>query len=298
MINIESTCCGQGENFSVQAVTYLRNLATKLPKIDNIIDSWIDYKWPYHYENNSIMFHAPVGNPLILSNKHKVKIFMSGFCVSGEAGIQYVFDVINNKNKFTSPKDAALNSFNTSAMKSGITKILEDLGVNKLLNIAPEDIFKICNKENSPILFTQALCPIIIGNSWKAEQVWSILKQSEEFRKFASVSLQIWLSHVENFCNIDTKVILFGKTQNINCDGSFIERNIITGSGGELIKLLLYSFIEKGIVRITNKNQGNNSLYNKIRDRFSNNIFVVPHPAFYDIHRKNFLNDKMFRKVF
>jgi hypothetical protein len=243
------------------------------------------------------MFHAPVGNPLILSDKHKVKIFMSGFCVSGEAGIKYVRDVINNKNNFTSPKDAASNSFNTSAMKNGITKIVEDLVIDSFLKIVPEDIFKDCNKENSPILFTQALCPIVFKDSWKAAQVWPGLKKSEELRTFASGSLQTWLSYVDKFCDLDTKIILFGKTENINCDGSLVKRNISTVSGGELVKLLLCSCIEKGVVSITENDQGNNSLYDKLLGKFKNNIFVVPHPARYDKFRKKFLNNEMFRRV-
>lgn len=290
-------CCGQENDISDEVITYLRNLPTKLHLNEEMIRDWVDYKWPYYYENNSFMFHAPVGNPYILSRNHKVKVFMSGYCVSGAAGVKYVSDVIREKNNFTSAKDAANNSFNTSAMKYGITKIVEDLGIDKLLNIAPNDIFTTSNNENSPILFTQTLCPIIIENSWKAEKVWSKLKKSKDMRKFASLSLQIWLSNLYQFCDIDTKIVLFGKTKYINCDGSIIKRNVSSRGGGELIKLLLCSFIENGIVKITNKDQGSKSLYNKIIKDFNKNIYVVFHPAGYYIHRSRYLKDDMFRKV-
>ena len=290
------TCCGQEINLNSQVITFLRNLATRLPQIDDIIDYWIEYKWPYYYDNNNLMFHAPVGNQFILSDKHKVKIFMSGYCVSGDAGVKYVSDVIKNKNKFTSPKDASNNSFNTPSMINGITKIVEDLGIDKLLNIPSNEIFNASKNEYSPILFTQALCPIITGNKWKATQVRECLVQSEEMRKFASSSLQTWLSHIQNFCDSNTKLILFGKTDNINCDGTFNKRTI-RKNGGELIKLLMCSYIENGAVKITNKDQGGNSLYNKILNDFGNNVFVVPHPAFYDIHRQGYLEDEMFREV-
>lgn len=115
-------------------------------------------------------------------------------------------------------------------------------------------------------------------------------------RKFASFSLQTWLSHIQNFCDNNTKLILFGKTKDINCDGSFIKRNI-KKDGGELIKLLMCSHIENGVVKITNKDQDSNSLYDKVLNDFSNNVFVVPHPAYYNVHRKAYLKDEMFKKV-
>lgn len=290
------TCCGQEINLNSNAITFLRNLATRLPQIDEILDSWIEYKWPYYYENNIIMFHAPVGNQFILSDKHKVKIFMSGYCVSGDAGVKYVSDVIKNKNKFTSPKDASNNSFNTRAMINGITKIVEDLSIDKLLKISSNEIFTASKNKNSPILFTQALCPIVNGKEWSATKVRKSLEQSEEMRKFASFSLQTWLSYIQNFCDNDTKLILFGKTKDINCDGSFARRNI-KKNGGELIKLLMCSYIENGVVKITNKDQDSNSLYDKILNDFSNNVFVVPHPAYYDVWSKVYLKDAMFKGV-
>jgi hypothetical protein len=55
MINVESACCGQEKELGVQIITDLKLLAKKVLRSDNIIDYWIDYKWPHYYDSKPMV---------------------------------------------------------------------------------------------------------------------------------------------------------------------------------------------------------------------------------------------------
>jgi len=80
-------------------------------------------------------------------------------------------------------------------------------------------------------------------------------------------------------------LIMFGKSDDIACDGTLRNRNVNSRAGAELIKLLMCTKVKKGMVEIFNEDQLDNSLYSKLMKDFRGRVYVVPHPARYDIFR-------------
>ena len=72
----------------------------KCPSIQFLkLNDWKGKEWPHYFDGHVqvFMFHAPVGNSWVIEPGHKVKVFISGFCASPEAGFKYVADVLKLK---------------------------------------------------------------------------------------------------------------------------------------------------------------------------------------------------------
>ena len=288
----------------------------KCPSIQFLkLNDWKGKEWPHYFDGHVqvFMFHAPVGNSWVIEPGHKVKVFISGFCASPEAGFKYVADVLKLKNEqyhYHNEHLLAHHAFDTDNMRSGIYKIGIDINLHTFLGLEADidkeiipDLFNKLDSRKPEVLFTQALCPISIGVSWEAKDVWDALLKSSSLRKSASGCLNEWYKYLKEHCDDNTKIVLLGLTDEIKCDGSITDRGKLlsnSSAGGELIKLLLCSRLEKGEdgkVTITNRYQENNSLLTWLNRTFKNNIYVTYHPSKYDIHRSRFKNRPDFRKL-
>jgi hypothetical protein len=265
------------------------------------LKDWKGRDWPHYFDGHVFMFHAPVGNSWILEQGHKVKVFISGFCASPEAGFKYVDDVLKNESHYHNERLLAHHAFDTDTMRSGINKIGIDINLHTFLGL--KDLFSKMDSRKSALLFTQALCPISTGASWEAKDIWDALFKSSSLRKLASGCVSKWFKCLKEHCDDNTKIVLLGLTEEINCDGSIKNRRKLlnnSSAGGELIKLLLCSRLEKdedGKVTVTNSDQENTSLLAWLNRTFKNNIYVTYHPSKYDIYRLRFKNRPDFRKL-
>ena len=309
------SCCAQVSPLSNGALECAEKIYEKVEnKCSSIqflnLKDWKGRDWPHYFDGHVFMFHAPIGNSWIIERGHKVKVFISGFCASPEAGIKYVVDVLKNEQHYHNEHLLAHHAFDTDTMRSGIYKIGIDINLHTFLGLKADrykeiipDLFNKLDSRIPAVLFTQALCPISIGASWKAEDVWDALLKSSSLRKSASGCVTEWYKCLKEHCDDNTKIVLLGLTDEINCDGSIKNRGKLLSNssvGGELIKLLLCSRLEKGEdgkVTVTNSDQENNSLLTWLNRTFKNNIYVTYHPSKYDIHRSQFKNRPDFRKL-
>jgi len=297
---LDKACCGQEKPFRHDVIKFINESDKKVKKhFGSFLEKWKNRPWKYFFEEDVFMFHAPVGNTLLLKTNHKVKVFMSGFCVAGEAGAKYVKDMLYSGADNNSAIVAAENTYNTPPMRNGVSKIASDLRIYELLGCKnpAADIFDIVKNESSEILCTQALCPIVFKNGWDANHVWKRLLKSKKLREFASASLQSWYNSLKTHSNEKTRIVLFGWKKEITPDGIVGNMNVCETSGAELIKLLICSKLENQSIEITDEDQKERSLYKIISREFKGKIYIVPHPAYYDVHRQGYMKSPGFRII-
>lgn len=292
------SCCEHADYLGEEVIEFLKSVSSRNVDFRPFLNQWIKRKWPYHYNQGCLMFHAPVGNASLLKPGHKVKVIMSGFCVAGEAGANYVRSILMSGPDSKPELIAAQHTYDTSAMKNGVLHIMSDLKLDEYLEFdEPADVFSSVALSDAPVLCTQALCPIMFEDSWNAEDVWRELLNSPNLRSYAAASLQNWFNQIYDHSDENTVLVLFGKTKNISCEGKLIKRSVAKRGGGELVKLLMCTNVSGSSIEITNKDQGVNSLYEKLLCDFNDRVVCTPHPAYYDTHRSKFMeeiSDKVF----
>jgi len=173
-----------------------------LPRMDDVIEQWLNSGWPIFCEGNTVAFCAPVGNTCFFNEEKPARIIISGFCVAGRAGLQYVRSSLQPGENAQNLE--AQHTFNTPTMIKGICKIIDDFKISAEFGLedALETFLKAKAGEIS-LLLTQALCPIIVDGSSKAKDVWRALISNPNLRCFISHSFNKWWKTINNYSDAE-----------------------------------------------------------------------------------------------
>jgi len=267
------TCCTP-KNFDRDA---FRKLFTErfpavnrsLPRMDDVIEQWLNSGWPMFCEGNTVAFCAPVGNTCYFDKEKPARVIISGFCVAPQAGLQYIRSSLLLGENAQNLK--AQHTFNTPTMIRGICRIIDDYKISAKFNL--EDALETFLKAKTgeiPLLLTQALCPIIVDGSSKAKNVWRALISSQSLRCFISHSLNRWWRTINNYSDKETRILLMGYRRR---------------GRSELNKLLCYSSLDGDTVLITGVDQESRSLFFKLHEEFNERFSFIRHAAWYARNR-------------
>lgn len=260
-------CCKQLKDFDQQSFKrYIHDHPWLKNKVGNLVDRWLKVDWPIFYDESGIIsFHAPVGNVDFFEVNKSAQIIISGFCVAKDAGFSYVKTSLE-QGKLNDKYIAAKHTFDTNTMKRGIVRLFEDNQINLLLDCScADEVFMRAKNGEIPLMLTQALCPIIVDGSSRAEDVWEAIHANSDLRIFISRSLTRWWKSIKECSTRNTVLYLMGKRQR---------------GRAELVKLLAYSRVkDNDSVEITDCDQKNESLLALIKAFM--NIKLVYHAVYY-----------------
>lgn len=156
---------------------------------------------PYVVDGQSVMICSPVGNQSKFV-KIKADIVLSGFCTAPDAAISYL--------QCTEDNAECRNTFNTTTMRRGISRILQTVGFKDAEDFVSSSINPLGTSEMPTLFLTQTLCMISKNGQSKASGVWESLKNSDIIRNQAEGSLAGWYRKIKSCLDEDGLLLIMG----------------------------------------------------------------------------------------
>lgn len=270
-----------------------------IPKINKLSDknSFLDLlkniKWGYYFNEDILMFHAPVGNIELLKNSNNVEIIISGFCVSPEAGLLFLRDY----KKYNNYEEAlADNAFNSSDLRESILGMLCALYKYNIILKEYKDAFALLKENNMNVVFTQTLCPIAVKLSekinykwkWNSIKVWEMIHIDGKLKEYAENSLKEWYDNIIKIKGDNIKLLILGKGKYNSIDCYVKDKScFLKYNASEALKLLMCSkLISNNRIKIE-KELIEDSIFDRLKEKFKNNIYSIPHPSRYTKERES-----------
>ena len=264
------SCCNKTDADKNRILDYftrrLPELNRNLPRLsDVVVKTWLESDRQIYLAGDTLSFHAPVGNTSYYNEGKPAEIIISGFCVAGEAGLRYLKSSLLSIERGENIE--ALHTFDTPNMTRGMSRLIEDIDLHRYFNLRDGiTTLESARKGEIPLLLTQALCPIVVSGSSKADAVWKELMNQPALRCFIGGCLNWWWKTVNTCSDKDTIIFLMGARKY---------------GRAELSKLLAFSKLVNDNIEITGADQNNNSVLVELKKKFNERVYCIKHAAWY-----------------